>query len=74
MMHSIARCVFLLGFVGALFSVPAQAQQEFAPSAVEKGVFLVASPRMDDPNFRQTVLCKFDVEPFRRHERVVLAH
>ncbi len=56
MMHSIARCVFLLGFVGALFSVPAQAQQEFAPSSVEKGVFLVASPRMDDPNFRQTVL------------------
>jgi putative transcriptional regulator len=45
-----------MGLVVALFSVPAQAQSEIAPLSVEKGAFLVASPWMDDPNFRQTVL------------------
>ena len=39
-----------------ILAMPVQAQHEFAPSSVEKGAFLVASPRMDDPNFRQTVL------------------
>lgn len=32
------------------------AQQEFSPSSVERGVLLVASPSLGDPNFAQTVL------------------
>lgn len=39
-----------------LCAAPAMASQEFAPSSVKKGVLLVASPTMNDPNFRQTVL------------------
>lgn len=39
-----------------LLTVPALAQMEFSPSAVKKGVLLVASPLMDDQNFHQTVL------------------
>jgi len=45
--------------MGTLFLLPtlsAQAQQEFSPRSVEKGVLLVASPSMSDPNFHQTVL------------------
>lgn len=34
----------------------AQAQQEFSPMSIKKGVLLVASPSLDDPNFHQTVL------------------
>jgi putative transcriptional regulator len=32
------------------------AGMEFSPSSVEKGVLLVASPSLDDPNFRQAVV------------------
>lgn len=32
------------------------AGSEFRPSTVEKGVFLVASPSLNDPNFRETVV------------------
>lgn len=46
----------LAGLVMILFAIPAQAQQEFSPRSVEKGVLLVASPSMSDPNFHQTVL------------------
>lgn len=46
----------LAGLVTILFAVPALAQHEFSPSSVEKGVLLVASPSMSDPNFHQTVL------------------
>jgi putative transcriptional regulator len=35
---------------------PALAEGEFAPASIEKGVLLVASPLLTDPNFRQTVL------------------
>jgi putative transcriptional regulator len=45
--------------MGTLFLLPtlsAQAQQEFSPRSVEKGVLLVASPSLSDPNFHQTVL------------------
>jgi len=45
--------------VGTLFllsTLSAQAQQEFSLRSVEKGVLLVASPSMSDPNFHQTVL------------------
>ncbi len=45
--------------MGTLFLLPAlsaQAQQEFSPRSVEKGILLVASPSLSDPNFHQTVL------------------
>lgn len=42
--------------VSVLSAMPALAQQEFAPSSVQKGVLLVASPSLDDPNFTHTVL------------------
>jgi len=46
----------LLLVLTALHGVAAAAGQEFSPSSVEKGVFLVASPSLNDPNFRQTVV------------------
>lgn len=46
--------------LGALFVVlyagPAFAEKEFAPSSVKKGVLLVASPSLNDPNFRESVV------------------
>ena len=39
-----------------LSAAPAMAGGEFSPSSVEKGVFLVASPSLNDPNFRETVV------------------
>jgi putative transcriptional regulator len=48
---------FLLGgLLTVLHAVPALASMEFAPLSVEKGVLLVASPSLDDPNFRQAVV------------------
>jgi putative transcriptional regulator len=46
----------LTGLAIILFTIPALAQREFAPSSLEKGVLLVASPSLSDPNFHQTVL------------------
>jgi putative transcriptional regulator len=45
-----------VGLLSALLVIPALAQQEFSPMPVEKGVLLVASPSLSDPNFHQTVL------------------
>ncbi|WP_447599461.1 hypothetical protein [Nitrospira sp. Nam80] len=46
---------FLLGgFFTVLLTVPATGN-EFSPSSVAKGVLLVASPMLNDPNFRQAV-------------------
>jgi putative transcriptional regulator len=50
------RSAFLVGTLFLLSAVSAQAQQEFSPMSVEKGVLLVASPSLSDPNFHQTVL------------------
>ena len=48
---------FLLGaLLTLLHAVSALAGMEFAPSSVGKGVLLVASPSLDDPNFRQAVV------------------
>jgi putative transcriptional regulator len=49
---------FLLGglLLTVLHAVPALAGKEFSPSSVEKGVLLVASPSLDDPNFRESVV------------------
>ncbi len=41
----------------------AVAGPEFHPSSVEKGVFLVASPSLNDPNFRQTVVLVLEHGP-----------
>jgi putative transcriptional regulator len=48
---------FLLGgLLTVLQTAPALAGPEFSPSSVVKGVLLVASPMLTDPNFRQTVV------------------
>ena len=48
---------FLLGaLLTVLHTVPALAGMEFAPSSVAKGVLLVASPSLEDPNFRESVV------------------
>ena len=46
----------LLIMLTLLHGTPAVAAPEFSPSSAEKGVFLVASPSLTDPNFRQTVV------------------
>ncbi|MEK7764404.1 MAG: YqgE/AlgH family protein [Nitrospirota bacterium] len=49
--------IFLLGgLLTVLHAVPALAGKEFSPSSVGKGVLLVASPSLEDPNFRQAVV------------------
>jgi len=50
------RSAILIGTLFLLSAVSVQAQQEFSPRSVEKGVLLVASPSISDPNFHQTVL------------------
>ena len=48
---------FLIGgLLSVLHVVPAFASTEFVQSSVGKGVLLVASPSLDDPNFRQAVV------------------
>jgi len=53
----------LAGLLTVLHAVPAVASNEFAPASVEKGVFLVASPSLVDPNFRKTVVLVVDHGP-----------
>ena len=48
--------LLLGGLLTVLHAVPVLASQEFAPSSVGKGVLLVASPSLEDPNFRQAVV------------------
>lgn len=55
-MKTILLNVLLVGVMIVLHAFSAQAQQEFSPRSVEKGVLLVASPSLSDPNFHQTVL------------------
>ncbi len=50
------RTAFLVGTLFLLHAGSVPAQQEFSPRSVEKGMLLVASPSLDDPNFHQTVL------------------
>jgi putative transcriptional regulator len=55
---------FLLGgLLTVLHAVPALAGMEFAPSSVGKGVLLVASPSLNDPNFREAVVLIVDHGP-----------
>ena len=48
--------LLLAGLLTVLLAVPARAENEFSPSSVAKGVLLVASPKLTDPNFHQTVV------------------
>ncbi|HWF59333.1 MAG TPA: YqgE/AlgH family protein [Nitrospira sp.] len=50
------RSALLVGAVFLLSALSVQAQQEFSAMSIEKGVLLVASPSLNDPNFHQTVL------------------
>ena len=50
------RTAFLVGTLFLLHAGSVPAQQEFSPTSVAKGVLLVASPSLSDPNFHQTVL------------------
>ena len=52
----ILESVLLVGLFIVLHSVPGLAEGEFTPSSVKKGVLLVASPSLDDPNFREAVV------------------
>ena len=45
-----------MGTLFLLSTLSVQAQQEFSFTPVEKGVLLVASPSLSDPNFHQAVL------------------
>jgi putative transcriptional regulator len=73
---------FLLGgLLTVLQAVPALAGMEFAQSSVEKGVLLVASPSLDDPNFRQAVVLVVEHGPegtvgliLNRSTNVLLSH
>ena len=54
----------LIVFVLTVFhGASAATGTEFSPSAVEKGVFLVASPTLNDPNFQQTVVLVLEHGP-----------
>jgi putative transcriptional regulator len=50
------RNALLIVTCSLLFAVSAPAQQEFSPTSVAKGMLLVASPSLSDPNFHKTVL------------------
>ena len=54
--RNIMRSALLVGAVFLLSALSVQAQQEFSAMSIEKGVLLVASPSLNDPNFHQTVL------------------
>ena len=73
---------FLLGaLLTVLHAVPALASMEFAPSSVGKGVLLVASPNLEDPNFRESVVLIVEHGPegtvgliLNRSTKVPLSH
>jgi len=69
------------GLLSVLHTAPALASMEFAPSSVEKGVLLVASPNLDDPNFRESVVLIVEHGPegtfgliLNRSTNVLLSH
>ena len=54
--RKIMASVLLGGLLTVSHAVPALAGMEFAQLSVKKGVLLVASPSLDDPNFRESVV------------------
>ena len=73
---------FLLwGLLGVLPAVPSLASTEFSPLSIKKGVLLVASPSLEDPNFRQAVVLVVEHGPegtvgliLNRSTNVLLSH
>jgi putative transcriptional regulator len=51
------------GLFIVLHPVLALTEGEFTPSSIEKGVLLVASPSLNDPNFRESVVLIVDHSP-----------
>ena len=78
--RAIAR--FLIGgLLTVLHAVPALAGMESAPASVGKGVLLVASPSLEDPNFRQAVVLVVEHGPggtvgliLNRPTKLLLSH
>jgi putative transcriptional regulator len=69
------------GLLTILHAAPTLAAKEFAPSSVGKGVLLVASPSLEDPNFRQAVVLVVEHGPegtvgliLNRPTKVLLSH
>jgi len=54
--RSVIVSLLLGGFLTVLSPVPVLAGTEFSPSSLKTGVLLVASPSLEDPNFRQAVV------------------
>jgi len=52
----VVRAIGSFLLLTVLHAAPVLAGMEFVQSSVEKGVFLVASPTMTDPNFSETVI------------------
>ena len=48
--------VLLGGLLTVLHAIPSLASTEFSPLSIKKGVLLVASPSLEDPNFRKAVV------------------
>ena len=48
--------VLLGALLTVLHAVPSLASTEFSPLSIKKGVLLVASPSLEDPNFRKAVV------------------
>lgn len=78
--RTIARFL-IAGFLIVLHAVPVLASTEFAPASVAKGVLLVASPSLEDPNFRQAVVLIVEHGPggtvgliLNRSTKVLLSH
>ena len=55
--------ILLGALLTGLHGTPALASSEFSPSSVGKGVLLVASPSLVDPNFRETVVLIVEHNP-----------
>jgi putative transcriptional regulator len=54
--RKVVASLLLGGLLTVLHAVPALAGMEFAQLSVKKGALLVASPSLEDPNFRQAVV------------------
>jgi hypothetical protein len=54
--RKVMACFLLGGVLTVLPAVPSLAGMEFAQLSVKKGVLLVASPSLEDPNSRQAVV------------------
>lgn len=61
--RKIMASLLLGGLLTVLQAVAVLAGTEFSPSSIKKGVLLVASPSLEDPNFRQAVVLVMEHGP-----------